>query len=1117
MRKLVTFIFVFICLTSFAQSKLYPVAFNGKWGIVNEQKEFVCKPIYSYIEYVPITNSYIYYLNNKKGILDENGKKITEPIYTNIILFDSVYLSSFENEKWNLFTKNKVILPHEFQEIRKLKHHIFFALKNKNSIVINTLTNQRINGNFIDCKYRDSIIITQQFDKTYSFYNTETFEQTETNILSFSEIGSLIIIKKKNSEQLFNPKSNRLLGQKMDKIKQIKTDFFFGSLASNNYLYQVSTNKLFNLSNIQEIERINYPYVVYKKGNYSGVFHLLKSKGIITPKFDNINFTNNGFMVSNLNRYGYYNKKGKEILPCIFSDFNFYDYFIVVNQNEKYGLYSISGQKIESVKYNNINIFESSVKCYQTKSLLVIKYNKNTGDIHSKNKYDNYMTVTIGKQKLPKQKFEDLKFGKDDSQKSNQTLNEKYGWFRPIRTRKVKDSVQEFFGPWGLKDENDSVRIRPLFGYVTVFPKYNLTKCYFNKKASNLKYTIRINLVENSTVSFRYPFILVDQANKKILSKQKFHYLNLNDFDNYVLARGFTTVPVLVDSNANIIYDSLTFYDDYNENIIRICKNGKRVFSDKYLSTNVSSSYYFVKNMGAIKTDIPYKKSNLSIDNANWYFIDANGKQLNDTAFQFAYNFKNNRAIVKKNNKWGVIDTTMKTIIPFVYDYVDRILLNDSIYFKVGNSTNQNYMYNHYNGDLVKTNISKLGDFYKGVWTYQVNGSNRWGLIDTSKHKICDVKYDKIFKFNNNRAVAVKRGLKTIIDKKGNELIPYYKTKKITFLNNEDYALKMKKGVLILNSSADTLISNKKCKEILDWNNKYIVYKDFRNIINLYCYKSIIKLPKHTKIISYSLKDEILLLIKKNKMMLYDLRQKKYINKKLRNIVNLGEGCMVYKTNRLFGYMTFNGDTLTQAVYKELNPIKNGWAYAKKGNKRMIIDKKGNPLFDFLVFRVRPMGENYLISTKTGTGLITKDCKILIQPVYGKIYRYNTIFYKALNKNNKYDLFNLKGEKINDKPFDNIKAISTKNMVVKYDRFEYLYNGFIDNRLSFQNITPFSSSLFILKESYKYGVYDSNGNINVPVRYHRINLINDNFQVRFFNSFGFYKQSGKVIFDPFTL
>ena len=167
-----------------------------------------------------------------------------------------------------------------------------------------------------------------------------------------------------------------------------------------------------------------------------------------------------------------------------------------------------------------------------------------------------------------------------------------------------------------------------------------------------------------------------------------------------------------------------------------------------------------------------------------------------------------------------------------------------------------------------------------------------------------------------------------------------------------------------------------------------------------------------------------------------------------------------------------------------------------------------------MVFQVEHLLSHYIIRTKDGFGIINKYGETILPYVYTEIEAYNSTFYKATLKNKMYDLYNEQGVKLNDIPFDNIKAIQEDQLIVTDQNIDYLYDGFLNDALSFQSIDPISNQLSLLNENRLVGLYNDLGEEIIPINYHQIKAEDDYFQVSFFNSFGYYHHTGTMIFNP---
>jgi WG containing repeat len=127
---------------------------------------------------------------------------------------------------------------------------------------------------------------------------------------------------------------------------------------------------------------------------------------------------------------------------------------------------------------------------------------------------------------------------------------------------------------------------------------------------------------------------------------------------------------------------------------------------------------------------------------------------------------------VKKDNKWGLIDSTGKIIVSCKYDMVINSF-NESGLAKV--SKNRLIGFIDTTGkEVIKCKYESVGDFKEGLLSTRYR--EKWGYIDRKGNKIISHKYDIGIAFAEGRArVAIQKSGKYyygFIDKEGNEVIP---------------------------------------------------------------------------------------------------------------------------------------------------------------------------------------------------------------------------------------------------------------------------------------------------------------------------------------------------------
>ena len=222
--------------------------------------------------------------------------------------------------------------------------------------------------------------------------------------------------------------------------------------------------------------------------------------------------------------------------------------------------------------------------------------------------------------------------------------------------------------------------------------------------------------------------------------------------------------------------------------------------------------------------------------------------------------------VSRVNEKFGVIDTTGKTIIDATYDKVEIPNPSKDVFICYKNekgvamNSSKQQIFAEYNSieAISLKNVATNVPYEKGVLKTEKNG--KYGLIDFSGKKLVDTEYDKIDSFSNIEGqLQVQKGEKQgIINIKGNILVKpeydniisdnYYKEevgyKKAGYIvgqKNQDgfkYGYIDNKGKLKLKleySDIERITENIDENEIyliLAKNGQYGVNKNNKNIIN---------------------------------------------------------------------------------------------------------------------------------------------------------------------------------------------------------------------------------------------------------------------------------------------
>ena len=215
-----------------------------------------------------------------------------------------------------------------------------------------------------------------------------------------------------------------------------------------------------------------------------------------------------------------------------------------------------------------------------------------------------------------------------------------------------------------------------------------------------------------------------------------------------------------------------------DKNIIRFAKKEKK--SSDYLLTLNYDDARLIMNDKVIGNLVMVKKD------GKYGFMNTKGKKIIPLEYDFALPITainaNGEAnvIVKKDKKYGAINIKNKTILPFEYDKIYQFQFNRVLCFK-------NNKYQFLNRELVAINADQYDDAFDfkptGVALVILNG--KYGLIDSTGKALLPMQYDKVRTFSDisgDRYFEVTQASKCgIADSVGNIIVPI-QYDKVSFL-----------------------------------------------------------------------------------------------------------------------------------------------------------------------------------------------------------------------------------------------------------------------------------------------------------------------------------------------
>ncbi|MGH1518408.1 WG repeat-containing protein [Chryseobacterium sp. JK1] len=436
---------------------------------------------------------------------------------------------------------------------------------------------------------------------------------------------------------------------------------------------------------------------------------------------------------------------------------------------------------------------------------------------------------------------------------------------------------------------------------------------------------------------------------------------------------------------------------DKNTGLFRIHhKNGKWGFVDKDTMTTIPFIYDFIN---------PFDENGLAYtkDKGKEFYINREGRVAIPAGYDEVGLFSEGKLSVKKNNKYGFLDTKGNEIIPMMYDEVG--------FFSQGLcrvSQNEKYGFIDPKGKVVIPIIYDAVDNSHTDSIVIVSKNKKWAFFDSKGKQLSEFIYDKVFSgYNLNIPPPSDISEVTTYFKNGAVLV--VKNKKYEFLN-EKIKPAFQGNIFDLASVFDTYKN-----AIVKKNNKYGIIKP----------DGTAKVPVEYDWIGYFDTNH-------NSSEYYNAKKGKVFHIYNRNLKKIGESyekvsndfsvstpAIIFKNLKgKYGMVNSDGFILIPFEYQELDKLNKDLFLGKKNGKLGIIDKNGKQKIPFEYKNLYDLNEE---------GLFVADAKIIdinnktILSGYESLIpvHYNDHQF-IVSKNKKYGVVDLKSKILLPLEYDEI-------------------------------------------------------------------------------------------------
>ncbi len=410
----------------------------------------------------------------------------------------------------------------------------------------------------------------------------------------------------------------------------------------------------------------------------------------------------------------------------------------------------------------------------------------------------------------------------------------------------------------------------------------------------------------------------------------------------------------------------------------------------------------------------------------NAYIIDFNNNPITLLKRRSYGDFKAGYAVIKENDKFGVLGNYNDVVIPIKFDSI----IHYNELFVVYKQESRDHKWMVYNQNGTKINqlyYDQIGGYSEQFFSVKKNGV--WGFINQFGHEVIKAKYDSVYDFKNGVAKVKLKGNYGVIDKFGRTVLPT-RYKAIIPLSGEVFVVKnLTKAGIFVRFKGEVYQTYDK----LSVEKGFIVEKTHAGKFGLFdpngqriltSKYDQIKIGVSDRIHVYSLENDFGILNKRGGTILG-------LNNGLQDVGLVHEDFIQVKIHGKYGFIDFNGKLRIANRYDKIGVFTEEMAPIHLLGKWGYIDRieriKIQPQFD----EVSSFNSSTAIVRKGKYfGLINKEGKTILNISYDKIERNNFGNYLT-SKGGKTGFVNNQGYEIIFPKFDHIEDLGDGNMIIE--------------------------------------------------------------------------------------
>lgn len=781
------------------------------------------------------------------------------------------------------------------------------------------------------------------------------------------------------------------------------------------------------------------------------------------------------------------------------------DRFFLFRQEDKYGLFTQEGILIEP-EYNFFDIMEEEIKAYPDEGLLLVKLN-NDEPIERKF-FPNFISLKSYGDIPPTQ----INNGRQNNSRwdTGQSTDIANLWAPDTVFYNEGDNQQVF---WGLKKDT-----------FLVAPRYREYKLLTERVSLGYYYSNRNNIRVFGNVPTTAMFDLIDHKNGSKLNDRPYHsFEELFEEHKIWVVRNKKDIKIL-GPEFNLLHQNIAYVNKFRgDSIVPFCADpddlvfGKSESADQY-AFRISNWLSFLGD------NIPYPETDddryddiemVHFKNAGWGYMNDSAQIIFEASFDYAFPFNMGVGIYEKDNKYGAVNTRNK-IIPPIYDRLNLFRLNGDPYVRAVRAPASKAIYIDSLGNAKKAKYRALLNSWKNDNQKLITVTNgvQFGMIDHTGEIIIPVHLtmEPIVKDNYIISRTPKCGIHGF---DGEELVAHT-YRRIESYKNDHVVFKERNKLGVGNSSGEVLIpadydyielgeesiycERNSNSQVFDYQGELLSndnwdYSYYNEHKDAWIYRrggrTTIKLADQT--LKYEdlnrsirfLGDYLLVESSSGEFNLHHLNEEltPVFNESYDRIEKYNDSIFFVFDRSRFGMRNVRDEEILPVRYRNLVEIFEDTLAGIYGGHLRVYDLHGNVLFEREAEAVYESDN---------------DC-FLVKGRDGATY------YDRSMKNKFFSTY------------ENATSFKNGYASVQKDKFWTVINKFGDEMFQpcFGSVVPLGTNMFFAKDRYLMGIFDTEGNEILPVKYDEIVSISDELlQVVDDGNIGYYHIDGYWLIEP---